>query len=48
LLLRHDGAVVLSPDVFFNNRCRQELMALAARYAVPATYQWREYVAAGC
>ena len=33
-------------DQFFNNR-REELVALAARHAVPAIYEWREFSAAG-
>jgi putative tryptophan/tyrosine transport system substrate-binding protein len=39
-------AFVLGPDPFFFNR-RQQLVALAARYAVPAIYEVREFVEAG-
>jgi putative ABC transport system substrate-binding protein len=46
IVARHDSAVVVSPDVFFNSH-RRRLVALAAHYAVPAIYQWREYVDAG-
>jgi putative ABC transport system substrate-binding protein len=34
------------PSAFFN-RQRDQLVALAARYAVPAIYDRREFVAAG-
>jgi putative ABC transport system substrate-binding protein len=34
------------PDVFFNTRTK-ELAALALRYAVPAIYAYRPFVAAG-
>jgi putative ABC transport system substrate-binding protein len=39
-------ALVIGPDVFLHSR-REQLVALAARYTVPATYEWRESVAAG-
>jgi putative ABC transport system substrate-binding protein len=40
------GALVVGADPLFNNR-REQLVALASRYAVPAIYEWRESVAAG-
>jgi putative tryptophan/tyrosine transport system substrate-binding protein len=40
------GALQVSPDTFFGSR-REQLLALAARHAVPAISAWREWVAAG-
>jgi putative tryptophan/tyrosine transport system substrate-binding protein len=42
----HIGALLVGADPLFNNR-REQLVALASRYAVPAIYEWRESVAAG-
>jgi putative ABC transport system substrate-binding protein len=40
------GGLVIGTDPFFNSR-REQLVALAARYTVPAIYEWREFAAAG-
>jgi putative tryptophan/tyrosine transport system substrate-binding protein len=40
------GALLLTDEVLFNNRADQ-LVALAARYAVPVIYTFREFTAAG-
>jgi ABC-type uncharacterized transport system substrate-binding protein len=42
----HAGAVVVGSDAFFFSR-REELVRLAARHAVPAIYDAREFVVAG-
>jgi putative ABC transport system substrate-binding protein len=46
LVQQHAEALLVSADPFFNSR-RDELVTLAARHAVPAMYQWREFAAAG-
>ena len=40
------GAVAVGGDPFFNSR-REQLAAVASRYAVPAIYEYREFPAAG-
>jgi putative ABC transport system substrate-binding protein len=40
------GALLVAADSFFSTR-REQLVSLAARHAVPAMYEWREFVAAG-
>jgi ABC-type uncharacterized transport system substrate-binding protein len=42
----HTDALVIGDDAFFTAR-REQLVALASRHAVPATYQYREFAVAG-
>jgi putative ABC transport system substrate-binding protein len=42
---RADGLLV-SSDPFFNGQ-REQLVALAARFAIPTIYEWREFAIAG-
>jgi putative ABC transport system substrate-binding protein len=46
LVQLHAGALVVMGDAFFFSR-REQLVALASRYAVPAIYDVHEYAAAG-
>jgi putative ABC transport system substrate-binding protein len=40
------GGLMVSPDPFLNNQCAQ-IVALAARHAVPAIYAWRLFPVVG-
>jgi len=40
------GAMLVSSDPFFNSQ-RDKIIALAARYSIPAIYEWREFALAG-
>jgi putative ABC transport system substrate-binding protein len=46
LAQRHVHAILVSANPFFDTH-RDQLLALAARYAVPAMYAWREFAATG-
>ncbi len=46
LVQLHAGALVGSSDPYFNTR-REQLLTLAAHHAVPAIWDWREFVVAG-
>jgi putative ABC transport system substrate-binding protein len=40
------GALIVAADIFFNTR-REQIVALAARHALPAIYELREFAAGG-
>ncbi len=46
LVQLHADALVIGDNVFFTSR-REQLVALASRYAVPAIERWREFAASG-
>src|SRR3954453_7308102 len=47
LVTEKAGAVLVGPDTLFQKR-REQIVALAARYRVPASYPWPEDVTAVC
>jgi ABC-type uncharacterized transport system substrate-binding protein len=46
LVQQRAGALLVCASPFFNGR-RDQLVVLAARHAVPAIYEWRDFAAAG-
>src|SRR5262245_10316922 len=46
LVQQRAGALLVCASPFFNLR-RQQLVVLAARHAVPAIYEWRDFAEAG-
>ena len=46
LVQLHAEALLVFPDPFFGTR-REQILALASRYAIPAIYAWREWATAG-
>jgi len=43
---RGAGGLIVAADAIFNER-REQIVALSARHAIPAIYEWREFVDLG-
>jgi putative tryptophan/tyrosine transport system substrate-binding protein len=43
---QRSGALLVCASPFFNNK-REQLVVLAARHALPAIFEWRDFAAAG-
>jgi ABC-type uncharacterized transport system substrate-binding protein len=46
LMRQRIGGLLVGADSYFNSR-REQLVALAARHALPTIYEWREFTVAG-
>jgi putative ABC transport system substrate-binding protein len=46
LVQQRTGALLVCASPFFNTR-REQLVVLAARYGLPAIFEWRDFAAAG-
>lgn len=46
IVRKHADAIVVAADPAFNDG-RDQLVTLAARHAIPAVYEWRDFVDAG-
>jgi putative tryptophan/tyrosine transport system substrate-binding protein len=46
LIHPHAGALLVAADPFFFSR-REKIVSLAARHAIPAIYEWRDFAAIG-
>jgi putative ABC transport system substrate-binding protein len=46
MVQRHAGALLVMADPFFNS-WREQIVGLAARHAIPAIYEWRQFTELG-